>query len=59
MIVLGFLQTHRSYLVNLQHVTEVIPYTRSSFSLRLDDPDGTLVPLSRDAAQELRTLFDY
>ncbi|MDJ0755043.1 MAG: LytTR family transcriptional regulator DNA-binding domain-containing protein [Ardenticatenaceae bacterium] len=55
----GFFRAHRSFLVNLQHVTEVIPYTRSSFSLRLDDPKGTLVPLSKDAAQELRTLFDY
>lgn len=55
----GFFRAHRSFLVNLQHVTEVIPYTRSSFSLRLDDPKGTLVPLSKDAAHELRTLFDY
>lgn len=55
----GFFRAHRSYLVNLQHVTEVIPFTRSSFSLRLDDPAGTIVPLSRDAARELRELLDY
>ncbi len=55
----GFFRAHRAYLVNLQHVTEVIPYTRSSFSLRLDDPQGTKIPLSRDAAHELRELLDY
>jgi ABC-2 type transport system ATP-binding protein len=55
----GFFRAHRSYLVNLQHVTEVIPYTRSSFSLRLDDAVGSKIPLSRDAARELRELLDY
>jgi ABC-2 type transport system ATP-binding protein len=32
----GFFRAHRAYLVNLQHVKEVIPYTRNSFSLRLE-----------------------
>jgi len=37
----GFFRAHRGYLVNLQHVKEVIPYTRNRFSLRLDDGAGT------------------
>ena len=55
----GFFRAHRGYLVNLQHVKEVIPFTRNSFSLRLDDPEGTLIPLSKAAAGELRDLLDY
>lgn len=55
----GFFRAHRGYLVNLQHVKEVIPYTRNSFSLRLDDPAGTKIPLSKSAAAELRELLDY
>jgi ABC-2 type transport system ATP-binding protein len=55
----GFFRAHRSYLVNLQHVKEVIPYTRNSFSLRLDDPDNTEIPLSKSAAAELRELLGY
>jgi ABC-2 type transport system ATP-binding protein len=55
----GFFRAHRAYLVNLQHVTEVIPYTRSSFSLRLNDAAGSKIPLSREAARELRELLDY
>jgi ABC-2 type transport system ATP-binding protein len=55
----GFFRAHRSYLVNLQHVREVIPYTRNSFSLILDDPAGTEIPLSKSAAGELRELLDY
>lgn len=55
----GFFRAHRGYLVNLQHVKEVIPYTRNSFSLRLDDAAGTEIPLSKAAAGELRALLDY
>ncbi len=55
----GFFRAHRSYLVNLQHVKEVIPYTRNSFSLRLDDAENTEIPLSKSAAGELRELLGY
>jgi len=55
----GFFRAHRGYLVNLQHVTEVIPFTRNSFSLRLDDPESTLIPLSKTAAGELKDLLGY
>jgi ABC-2 type transport system ATP-binding protein len=55
----GFFRAHRGYLVNLQHVREVVPYTRNSFSLILDDAAGTEIPLSKSAARELRELLDY
>jgi len=55
----GFFRAHRGYLVNLQHIKEVIPFTRNSFSLRLNDAAGTLIPLSKAAAAELRTLLGY
>jgi ABC-2 type transport system ATP-binding protein len=55
----GFFRAHRGYLVNLQHVKQVIPYTRNSFSLILDDAAGTEIPLSKSAARELRELLGY
>lgn len=55
----GFFRAHRGYLVNLQHVKEVIPYTRDSFSLRLRDEANTEIPLSKSAARELRDLLGY
>jgi ABC-2 type transport system ATP-binding protein len=55
----GFFRAHRGYLVNLQHVKEVIPYTRNSFSLILDNEAETEIPLSKSAARELRELLGY
>jgi ABC-2 type transport system ATP-binding protein len=55
----GFFRAHRGYLVNLQHVKEVIPFTRNSFSLRLDDGKNTEIPLSKSAAAELKDLLGY
>lgn len=55
----GFFRAHRGYLVNLQHVKEVIPYTRDSYSLKLKDEGGTEIPLSKAAARELRELLGY
>jgi ABC-2 type transport system ATP-binding protein len=55
----GFFRAHRGYLVNLQHVKEVIPYTRNSFTLILDDAGQTEIPLSKTAAGELRELLGY
>lgn len=55
----GFFRAHRSYLVNLQHIKEVIPFTRNSFSIRLDDEGRTLIPLSKAAAAELRGMLKY
>jgi ABC-2 type transport system ATP-binding protein len=55
----GFFRAHRGYLVNLQHVKEVIPFTRDSYTLRLKDEEGTQIPLSKSAARELRELLGY
>lgn len=55
----GFFRAHRSYLVNLQHVREVIPYTRDSYILKLKDSQETEIPLSKSAARELRELLGY
>jgi len=55
----GFFRAHRGYLVNLQHVKEVIPYTRDSYSLKLKDVTGTEIPLSKQAARELRELLGF
>ncbi|MCX7747136.1 MAG: ATP-binding cassette domain-containing protein [Clostridia bacterium] len=49
----GFFRSHRSYIVNLQRVREVIPWTRNSYSLILDDVQKTTIPLSKNSMKEL------
>nr|WP_251125344.1 LytTR family DNA-binding domain-containing protein [Exiguobacterium sp. s43] len=53
----GFFRCHRSYLVNLQRVREVITYTKNSFSLILDDSEKTTIPLSKTKMAELKTMM--
>jgi ABC-2 type transport system ATP-binding protein len=60
----GFFRAHRSYLVNLQHIKEMIAYTRDSYTLILDgnQPDAAdpiEIPLSKNAARDLRELLDF
>ncbi len=49
-----FFRCHRSYLVNLQRVREVITWTRNSFSLILDDERKSSIPLSKGRMDELK-----
>jgi len=53
----GFFRCHRSYIVNLQHVREVITWTRNSYSLILDDKSKSSIPLSKGKFDELRALI--
>jgi two-component system response regulator LytT len=40
-------RVHKSYLVNVEHVTEVAPMFSGTFVIRMDDEAGTQLPLSR------------
>jgi ABC-2 type transport system ATP-binding protein len=54
----GFFRCHRSYIVNLQKVREIITWTKNSYSLRLNTGKEDVVPLSRSKLQELKTLLN-
>jgi len=54
----GFYRCHRSYIVNLQKVREIITWTKNSYSLRLNTGKDAVVPLSRSKLQELKTLLN-
>jgi DNA-binding LytR/AlgR family response regulator len=48
-------RTHKAFLVNLQHVVEVVPWVAAgTYLLRLDD--GSEAPLSRQYARVLKEL---
>jgi two-component system LytT family response regulator/two-component system response regulator LytT len=52
-----FWRAHRSYLVNINHIREVVPWFKSSFLLKLDDKRQSEVPVSRAQTKRLRELF--
>jgi DNA-binding LytR/AlgR family response regulator len=49
-----FVRTHRSYLVNLRHVREVVPHVGGTLTLVMGDRDRSPVPVARRQAAELR-----
>ena len=53
-----FWRAHRSYLVNIQHIREVMPWFKSSYKLRMDDRKTTEIPVSRSQTKRLRELFN-
>jgi two-component system LytT family response regulator/two-component system response regulator LytT len=53
-----FWRAHRSYVVNLQHIREVVPWFKSTYQLRMDDPKKTEIPVSRNQTKRLRELFN-
>lgn len=52
-----FWRAHRSHLVNINRIKEVVPWFKSSYQLRMDDSKGSEIPVSRAQTKRLRELF--
>jgi two-component system response regulator LytT len=53
----SFWRPHRSYLVNIHHIKEVVPWFKSSYMLKMSDKKQTEIPVSRVQTKRLRELF--
>ncbi|MGB8259034.1 MAG: response regulator transcription factor [Terracidiphilus sp.] len=53
-----FWRAHRGFVVNLNHIREVVPWFKSSYQLRMDDKRQTEIPVSRAQTRRLRELFN-
>jgi two-component system LytT family response regulator/two-component system response regulator LytT len=53
-----FWRVHRSYLVNINRIKEVIPWFKSSYQLKMDDRKQTEIPVSRAQTRRLRDLLN-
>lgn len=56
--VYGFYRCHRSYIINLQKVTEMITWSKNSYSIKIDGLEDTFIPLSRNKAKEIQGYFN-
>jgi len=52
-----FWRPHRSYLVNVHHIKEVVPWFKSSYMLKMTDKKRTEIPVSRAQLKRLHELF--
>ncbi len=52
-----FWRAHRSYLVNINHIKEVVPWFKSSYMLKMNDKKQSEVPVSRAQTRRLRELL--
>lgn len=54
-----FFRCHRSFIVNLEQVAEIISLPSNLYELRLKDERHTVLPLSRRQTRELRKRLDF
>jgi two-component system LytT family response regulator/two-component system response regulator LytT len=53
-----FWRAHRGFVVNINHIREVVPWFKSSYQLRMNDKKQTEIPVSRSQTRRLRELFN-
>jgi two-component system LytT family response regulator/two-component system response regulator LytT len=53
-----FWRAHRGFVVNINHIREVVPWFKSSYQLRMNDKQHTEIPVSRAQTKRLRELFN-
>jgi two-component system LytT family response regulator/two-component system response regulator LytT len=49
-----FWRVHRSHLVNINKIKEIVPWFSRNFLLRMKDSKGTEIPVSRSQTRRLR-----
>jgi two-component system LytT family response regulator/two-component system response regulator LytT len=52
-----FWRPHRSYLVNIHLIKEVVPLFKSSYMLKMSDKKQTQIPVARAQIKRMRELF--
>jgi two-component system, LytTR family, response regulator LytT len=53
-----FWRAHRGFVVNIDHIREVVPWFKSTYQLRMNDKKQTEIPVSRAQTKRLRELFN-
>jgi two-component system LytT family response regulator/two-component system response regulator LytT len=55
----GFLRVHRSFIVNLDLVREVVPYFHGTYRLMLKDQEKTEIPVGRTYLKDVRAVLGF
>jgi two-component system LytT family response regulator/two-component system response regulator LytT len=53
-----FWRAHRSYMVNINRIREVVPWFKSTYQLKMDDKKASEIPVSRMQSRRLREMLN-
>ena len=53
-----FWRAHRSFVVNINKIREVVPWFKSTYQLKMDDRKATEIPVSRLQSRRLREMLN-
>lgn len=53
-----FWRAHRSFVVNINKIREVVPWFKSTYQLKMDDKKATEIPVSRIQSRRLRDMLN-
>jgi two-component system response regulator LytT len=53
-----FWRAHRSFVVNLNRIREVVPWFKSTYQLKMDDKKASEIPVSRMQSRRLREMLN-
>jgi two-component system LytT family response regulator/two-component system response regulator LytT len=53
-----FWRAHRSFVVNLNRIREVVPWFKSTYQLKMDDKKSSEIPVSRMQSRRLREMLN-
>src|SRR5579863_9245757 len=53
-----FWRAHRSYVVNIDRIREVVPWFKSTYQLKMDDKKSSEIPVSRMQSRRLREMLN-
>ena len=53
-----FWRAHRSYVVNVNRIREVMPWFKSTYQLKMDDRKASEIPVSRMQSRRLREMLN-
>lgn len=54
----GFFRIHKSYLVNLECITELFPWTGNGLALKLKGYENTILPVGRERLKMLKQILN-
>jgi two-component system LytT family response regulator/two-component system response regulator LytT len=53
-----FWRAHRSFVVNVNRISEVVPWFKSTYQLKMDDRKASEIPVSRMQSKRLREMLN-